>query len=49
MLNDEMNDIRNGQSNRSDMDRKVRDLSGTSLRLRQSMTPKITDAVKPME
>ena len=30
-------------------DRNVRDLSGTSLRLRQSMTPKITDAVKPME
>lgn len=48
MLNDEMNDIRNGQSNRSDMDRKVRDLSGTSLRLRQSMTPKITDAVRHM-
>ncbi len=48
MLNDEMNDIRNGQSNRSDMDRKVRDLSGTSLRLRQSMTPNITDAVRHM-
>ncbi len=48
MLNDEMNDIRNGQSNRSDMDRKVRDLSGTSLRLRQSMTPNIADAVRHM-
>lgn len=48
MLNDEMNDIRNGQSKRSDMDRKVRDLSGTSLRLRQSMTPNIADAVRHM-
>jgi hypothetical protein len=37
-----------GLNNKKDMDRNVLDLSGTSLRLPQSIVPKMTDDVKKM-
>jgi hypothetical protein len=40
--------IMKGLNNKKDMDRNVLDLSGTSLRLPQSIVPKMTDDVKKM-